>query len=371
MKAKENEMELTRDMVAAEVMKTQAADEEAMKAALERLAACRLDLTKTFPADRNIMFLNGVPFLRKGNISIIQGKPKTGKSYLCSMLAATAVAGEYEDLTTFQGKGLDKMLYFDTEQSEEDATNLAKRILSMANRPTEAFPENFTMFSFRKLIPEDARTLFETTLKLERPALVIIDGITDMVDSPNDELEAKQRVAWLYNLAEEFSVHIMVVIHENSGTFDKARGHIGSELERKIETAIKLEVSPMEQNRIKRVEFKLTRNKSPENFQFTIDERALPHIEPWTDPVRSSLAKEPKISKEEMTLLRLKEAFDGKELMPQSKLVVALMDKANVGESTARRELYYGEKFGYLRKRGKNYVFTQADQQAPQAELPF
>ena len=362
---------VTPERIAAEIMLTNAANEEEAKKTLQKLLSCRLDLTKCFPPDRNIMYFKGAAFLRKGNISIIQGKPKSGKSFMCSMLAAAAITGEYQSLTTYERRSLNKLLYFDTEQCEEDANNLARRILKMANIATDRFPDNFMMYSFRKFAPSDARDMLEMALKQEQPSFVIIDGITDIVDSPNDEAESKKRVAWLYNLADEYNTHIMLVIHENPGAFEKARGHIGSELERKIETAIRLETNDLEENKIKRAAFKLTRMKRPDDFQFTVEEGGLPRIEPWSEPLKISTSAEPKISKQEQTLQRLKDAFDGKQRLTQFNLVGALIDNAKVGETTARREIAAGEKLGFLRKEENYYVFTQAEAQAPQAELPF
>lgn len=348
---------LSREKLQDEFMLTKSASKEAKRQAIIELTSCVLDLDKTFSDDRNLLYFNGTPFLRKGNISIIQGKPKSGKSYFCSMLAAAAIAGEYEDLTANQRKPVSKLVYFDTEQSEEYASKQAKRIMTMAGKPDNRFPDNFSVYSFRKLSPPKARTLFETAFLVECPNIVILDGITDLVDSPNDELEAKQRVAWLYNLAEAYDSHIIVVIHENSGSFDKARGHIGSELERKVETGIQLEVCRSENNQIKRVEYKLSRGASPDNFQFTIDGSGFPHIEPWTEP---NTGQEPKVSKEDVTLYRLKAAFDGKEMLSKDNLKVAIMANAGVSETTARREIYSGEGLGYLVLKGNSYIFTKA-----------
>ena len=45
---------LTPELIAAEIMLTNAAKEEEAQKTLQKLLSCRLDLTKNFPADRNI-----------------------------------------------------------------------------------------------------------------------------------------------------------------------------------------------------------------------------------------------------------------------------------------------------------------------------
>ena len=69
---------------------------------------------------------------------------------------------------------------------------------------------------------------------------VIIDGVADLVLNVNDPEETNPFVAQLHALAIRFHCPLITVIHINPGT-EKTRGHLGSQLERKAETNLRLD----------------------------------------------------------------------------------------------------------------------------------
>lgn len=70
---------------------------------------------------------------------------------------------------------------------------------------------------------------------------VLIDGIGDLCTDPNDSAEAFGLVNHMHRLAVKHSTAIITVLHENPGSESgKTRGHLGSHLERKAETNLRL-----------------------------------------------------------------------------------------------------------------------------------
>jgi hypothetical protein len=70
---------------------------------------------------------------------------------------------------------------------------------------------------------------------------VLIDGIGDLCADPNDSEEAFDLVHELHALAIRYHCAIETVLHENPGSeHGKTRGHLGSQLERKAETNLRL-----------------------------------------------------------------------------------------------------------------------------------
>lgn len=70
----------------------------------------------------------------------------------------------------------------------------------------------------------------------------LLDGIADFVADPNDSGEAFAAVERLHRLAVTYDTSLVCVLHFNPGSlFDKTRGHLGSQLERKAETNLALE----------------------------------------------------------------------------------------------------------------------------------
>lgn len=70
--------------------------------------------------------------------------------------------------------------------------------------------------------------------------LVIIDGIRDLMLDINNPREATLIVNYLMKWTEEFNLHIHTVIHQNKGD-ENARGHIGTEINNKSETVLRVE----------------------------------------------------------------------------------------------------------------------------------
>jgi hypothetical protein len=70
---------------------------------------------------------------------------------------------------------------------------------------------------------------------------VLLDGVGDLVLDVNDIAETQNFVIELHALAIRYDCPIIGVLHENPGDkTEKQRGHLGSQLERKAESNIRL-----------------------------------------------------------------------------------------------------------------------------------
>jgi hypothetical protein len=103
--------------------------------------------------------------------------------------------------------------------------------------------------------------------------LVVIDGIADLQRNTNDLEESDALVTELMALSTLAKTHIMCVLHTNPGS-DKARGHLGSSLQRKAETV--LFVHRVGETSI--VEPQFCRNEPFARFAFAINEEGIPEI---------------------------------------------------------------------------------------------
>jgi RecA-family ATPase len=106
--------------------------------------------------------------------------------------------------------------------------------------------------------------------------LVVLDGIADLVGDVNNLEQCNEAIQKLMSWTDELQCHIVTIIHSNYGS-DKPTGHLGSFLEKKAETQIKLEKNGVNLGWIS-VECKRSRNKSFETFSFTINEKGLPEF---------------------------------------------------------------------------------------------
>lgn len=135
------------------------------------------------------------------------------------------------------------VIHLDTEQCPADHYTIVERAIRRA-RLTEPPPwllsyciTGFSIPDARQCIPivlEDASAKFGGIHSL------MLDGVADLVPNVNDPEESNFFVNELHSLAIKFTAPIIGIIHLNPGT-DKTRGHLGSQLERKAETNLKLE----------------------------------------------------------------------------------------------------------------------------------
>ena len=172
-----------------------------------------------------------------GNISLIQGKAKSRKSYFVSALAAAAIRQGFNENILKAGIVKGTVLYFDTEQGDYHAQKVNQRILHLAGIPTEKGQEYLKYFALRRADTNaDRLAIIEYVLKrIDGVSLVIIDGIVDVANGVNEEAESIALVSRLMKISADLNIHLTTVLHENKNDRG-AKGHLGSYLVQKSET---------------------------------------------------------------------------------------------------------------------------------------
>ena len=205
-----------------------------------------------------------------GNISLIQGKAKSRKSYFMSALAAAAIREGYANNLLKSGIVKGTVLYFDTEQGDYHAQRVNQRILHLAGIPVEKGQEHLKYFALRRADTNaDRLAIIEYVLnRLEGVSLCIIDGIVDVAKGVNEEEEAIALVSKIMKLSSDKNLHIATVLHENKNDRG-AKGHLGSYLVQKSETVYG--VSRSEDGHSTYIEGLYTRNASFPDLELTID----------------------------------------------------------------------------------------------------
>jgi hypothetical protein len=197
------------------------------------------------PPLRPIYTLGGVCISTPGNLGTVTAPVKAGKSAGFGAMIASVMGPEGNDYLGFEsdknpdGKAL---LYFDTEQSPEDFWHCIYRALLRAglHRPPPWFYATcLTGFGFRQSWDCINRDMEVSAQNWGGLHSVIMDGYGDLVADVNDAPECNDRVANLHGLTIKYDCPIVGAIHFNPNS-EKARGHLGSELERKAETNLVL-----------------------------------------------------------------------------------------------------------------------------------
>ncbi|MBR2325757.1 MAG: AAA family ATPase [Alistipes sp.] len=227
-----------------------------------------VDLTKPAPIVKPIIEHKGMMVASLGNISAVVGAAKSKKTFLCSALVGGLLAekGDFGITPRFV-----KVLWVDTEQSELHARRVVERIHRLAGWSDKNNSGLLRTLTLREVEPKQRAEILYMAIELYRPHLVVVDGISDLMYNTNDIEESDRIVGQLMALSTDFNCHILCVLHTNPNS-DKARGHIGSTLQRKAETVIFVH----KVGECSVVEPQFCRNEEFEPFAFLIDEEGLP-----------------------------------------------------------------------------------------------
>lgn len=244
----------------------------------EHIAPYIVDLSKELPEPKPLISVGGATICSRGNISVICGEAKSKKTFLCSALVASAMAIPVRIIKNFGNVAKDcnlMVLWIDTEQGEHHVRKVVRRISEMtgAIKGGAASEPRLTTLSLRELSPAERKAVLLDAIQQLHYDIVVVDGIADMQRNTNDLEESDALICELMALSTQYNFHILTVLHTNPGS-DKARGHLGSSLQRKAETVIY--VHRVGETSV--VEPQFCRNEPFERFAFRIDENGIPEL---------------------------------------------------------------------------------------------
>ena len=196
-----------------------------------------------------ILKIAGQAAATEGNLVAILAQAKAGKSAfmsacMASLMEPTGDCLGVEGINTSQGA----IVHFDTEQSRYDHYRLDMAVLSRAGKRDA--PKYFRSYCLTDIPMAERQAAVEAELERAksecgRICAVFIDGVADLCGDPNDSQESFALIEWLHRTAIEYQCSIVCALHENpsitAAALGKMRGHLGSQLERKAETNIRLE----------------------------------------------------------------------------------------------------------------------------------
>lgn len=314
----------------------------APKCSASQLAvASYIDPSEEYPDPPTILSSYGIPVLTQGDFSAVVGQAGTRKSWFCLLLAGCYLSeGRFPESSPFETEGKPRLLlWIDTEQGASRVARTQRR-LSRAVGDTDG---KYMFFSMREF--EAPTRLMATAYLIIRykPALVIIDGIADLMNDPNDVLESALLRQFLLSITSRYNNHIIAVIHSNEKSLvDKARGHVGSELARKASTMFNLTSEGVSTT----VAYDKTRDARPEGFSLIIED-GLPKI---IDMVRPT-----PISKKERLNLFATYCGNFPSGVRKSELLRYFMDASGQSVSTAKRLLQLALEKGIVEKKEDLY----------------
>lgn len=211
-----------------------------------------------------------------GNFSASTGKAKSKKTFNLSAIVAAALSGK--EVLRYKARlpaGKKHILYVDTEQSSFHCHKVLERILKLAGLPDHQECRNLDFIMLREFSPNLRKQIIDLALSYKQNlGLVIIDGIRDLMYDINSPTESVELINLLMKWSAHYNIHIHTVLHLNKGD-ENTRGHIGTELNNKAETVLKISKA-IDNPNISEVHAMHIRDREFEPFAFCIDDNALP-----------------------------------------------------------------------------------------------
>ena len=330
----------------------------------ERIQKSRMLITQPVEAPQDVLYISENEkksiLCTLGNISLIQGQAKSRKTFLLSFIC-TALLRKKEFLK-FRGKlpsEKSKIIYFDTEQGLYHAKRVQERIYDLSGISKAVENDNIQYYRLRSYNTKERIEIIEkviySTLDL---GFVIIDGIRDLVTDINNADESTKVTGMLMKWSEERKIHILCVLHENKGDRN-SRGHIGTELQNKAESVIRVSRDPENKSHSK-VEPVYLRDMDFEDFFFEIMEDGIPEV--VTGNVPKQTYKRPEDMEETLHRNWIKEVFKVGNEFSQTKYIeelkkVAKIYDVRIGYSNLRDFVPYHLDHGFIKDIGKGKTF--------------
>ena len=280
-----------------------AGEDQQLMERLAHLEERRITPDKELPPMEFLFRLFGKPCFPRGELVGLTGKPKSGKTFISSILMTLCFREEVLTILRESPEPL-RVLWYDTEQSDESTQDILRnRIVPMlsgkvyglefmvnGNHPDEdqsinhkpssinPFPsEMFHIFNVRQDMWRERLPLLEAAIERFKPDLVIVDGIRDLINDINDGVLAQDTVERLMHLASGQHCCIACILHQNKSAEDKnLRGWIGTELTHKAFEVYECEKS---EDRIFSFCQKLTRKYDIlDTLKYMVDEQGIPQL---------------------------------------------------------------------------------------------
>ena len=218
--------------------------------------------------------------MTRENISCVTAQAKVGKTFLVKLIVSAILKrGVFQNrLLSELPNGRDKILYIDTEQSKFHVKLGLSQIKEMLGEENEKELDRMNVYQFDAVSTSQRLEYVKWLIYNTSPDFVVLDGISDLALDTNNLKEADELVTNLRIWATENNCHICNVIHQNPNDIQtKMKGHLGTKLQDKSEIVIGVSIDKEnETNRI--VQSLASRNRKPEPFEFTIDEKGMPSI---------------------------------------------------------------------------------------------
>jgi len=189
------------------------------------------------PTPEPVITIQGKTIAHPGNVVTINGLPKSRKTTYQSFFIASALSGREIFDIRVNLKADEKIILVDTEQSIHDFSRQIKTLKKIICK--NDLPLNFTAYLFRQYEPDIILNSIYELVKTERPKILFIDNLTELVIDYNNVQESKKVIQFLKTITAEFNLVVVCLLHLGKGNL-QTLGNLGSMADRTAQTTLKI-----------------------------------------------------------------------------------------------------------------------------------
>jgi len=191
------------------------------------------------PTPPPVIQIGGKICATAGNFICISGLPKSRKTTFSTLMIASAFLKKPVFDMVVNLDPADKIILIDTEQGVYDFSKQIKLLKHTIG--SKKLPDNFSAYLFRKYDPDVILNSIYTLVNEQKPKILFIDNLTELVINPNDMVESKKVIQFLKLLTGEFNIVIVCLLHLSKSNL-QTLGNLGSYADRGAQSVIKVSI---------------------------------------------------------------------------------------------------------------------------------
>lgn len=184
-----------------------------------------------------IVTIGGKIIATPGNFITINGLPKSRKTTFAFFCIAAALRRTPLFDISVNLNADEKIILIDTEQGIHDFSKQIKTLKYLCK--AKKLPAQFDAYLFRKYEPNVILTSIYELMQAQRPKILIIDNLTELVINPNDMTESKGVIQFLKRITSEFDCVVICLLHLAKSNL-QSLGNLGSYADRGAQSVLKV-----------------------------------------------------------------------------------------------------------------------------------
>lgn len=190
-----------------------------------------------YPQKKPIITIQGKTVATSSNFICLTGLPKTFKtSILFKFVESALTQSNVLDIEVNVSKS-DLIVCIDTEQGKSEYYRQIKNLKK--NMRVNKLPNNFKSYLFRKYEPDVIIQSIYEIVSTQKPKILLIDNLTELVFNPNDLIESKKIIQFLKMITAEFDLVVICLLHLGKQNL-MSLGSLGSYADRGCQSSLKL-----------------------------------------------------------------------------------------------------------------------------------